>query len=249
MIELNESYIGPRPDVIAVAPPSSRRVLDVGCSNGAVARQLRQHLPNLELLIGAEIDPSMAVMAAESCDEVVIGDVHDTLLAGDFERFGQFDLIICADSLEHTTDPWSILSMLRRLLADDGAVVISLPNSRHYSLWMNIAFRGVWPYRSRGVNDRTHLRFFCLLNMFELASFADFGVTSINPVYRLIERPSKINRFARFFAIPPLREHLAFQYTLVMKPSSQSPVRRPSKPPHAFKRLIRRSEHHSAELR
>ncbi len=47
-----------------------------------------------------------------------------------------FDLIICKDILEHLLEPMAVLQEVRRVLKDDGYVVISVPN--HFYLPMRI---------------------------------------------------------------------------------------------------------------
>jgi SAM-dependent methyltransferase len=55
---------------------------------------------------------------------ITVGDVVDGL---DFER-SFFDLIICADVLEHITDVWAALAEIGRILRPGGNVLITTPN-------------------------------------------------------------------------------------------------------------------------
>jgi SAM-dependent methyltransferase len=48
-----------------------------------------------------------------------------------------FDLIVCKDILEHLMEPIQVLSEAKRVLRDDGCIVISIPN--HF----------YWPFRAR----------------------------------------------------------------------------------------------------
>ncbi len=45
-----------------------------------------------------------------------------------------FDLVVFADSLEHLMDPWEGLAEAHRVLAVDGALLLSLPNISHYTV-------------------------------------------------------------------------------------------------------------------
>ncbi len=98
------------------------------------------------------------------------------------------------------------------MLSADGVVVASLPNIRHFTTIRTLLFQGYWPYRDRGIHDRTHLRFFTLRNIRELFASSGLTIRKIDRNYRIIERPHRLNRLAPALALPVLRELVAFQY-------------------------------------
>ncbi len=204
----NPSYVGPRQDILRLVPAGVKRVLDVGCSVGTLGQALRDRGA---AVTGIEIDPRMAAEARKHLNEVHIASVEDAAL---FERLGDrsFDCIIFADLLEHLVDPWTALKRFVERLAPDGVVVASLPNVRHYTTIRTLLFQGYWPYRDRGIHDRTHLRFFTLRNIRELFVSSGLTIRKVDRNYRIIERPHRLNRVAPMLALPLLRELFAFQY-------------------------------------
>jgi len=211
----NLSYIGRRDDIINFIPVSANRILDVGCSIGTLGKQIKQRNNNAEI-IGIELDEQMANAAKEKLDRVIVENVEKINL---FDYFfpDYFDCIIFADILEHLKNPWNLLKNATTFLGNKGVVVASIPNVRHYTTIINLLFKGFWPYRERGIHDRTHLRFFTLKNIEELFQYANLKIISIERKYRIIEAPHKFNRFSRYIALPYLREFLVFQYLVVAK--------------------------------
>ena len=205
----NTSYVGARPDIEALFPASARSVLDVGCSTGVLGAAVKQKLG--ARVVGIELDRAMAAEAATRIDEVHVGDAVVVLM--DSALDGQrLDVIVFADVLEHLVDPWAVLCRARDLLSPGGCVITSIPNIRHIDTIFNLLVRGYWPYRDRGIHDRTHLRFFTKRNVYELFDQAKMKIERIETNYRLRERPKSINRIAKWFALPGLRNFLAFQY-------------------------------------
>jgi 2-polyprenyl-3-methyl-5-hydroxy-6-metoxy-1,4-benzoquinol methylase len=209
---LNPSYIGFREDIACLVPCSAKRILDIGCSIGAAGGLLKER--NSAYVCGIEMDESMARMARLKLDKVITGDVEQLDLRKELND-GQFDCIICADILEHLKEPWRLLRTIRTFLSDNGVVIASIPNIRHFTTIRSLLFDGYWPYRERGIHDKSHLRFFALRNIKEM--FQDSGLTIVKVVrkYRLIERPHRLNKISRWFAVPLLRDLLAFQYLIV----------------------------------
>ncbi len=211
----NPSYIWKRNDVLDLVPANVKNILDVGCSNGTLGGQIKDKFPASEVC-GIELNKEMAERALEKIDRVIVGNIERQDLAKLFNS-NYFDCIIFADLLEHLQDPWRVLKDMTKYLKADGTIIASMPNVRHYSSIFNLLFKGYWPYRDRGIHDRTHLRFFTKKNIIELFQSAELQIINIIPHYRIIEKPYKINRISRFFAIPPFREFLAFQYLIVAK--------------------------------
>jgi len=211
-----ESYIGPRSDVIRLIPNRVRRVLDIGCSIGELGNNLKGK--RRVKVVGIELDEKMAAIAVEKLDQVITGDIEKINL-DDYFYPGYFDCIIFADILEHLKDPWSVLRKSVKLLADDGIIVASIPNVRHYTTILNLAFKGYWPYRERGIHDRTHLRFFTLKNIKEMFQNAGLDIAKVERRYRIVERPHRFNRFSKYLACPSFKDLLTFQYLIVAKKS------------------------------
>ncbi len=216
----NPSYIGSRSDILNLVPPDCQKILDIGCSIGTLGAQIKDSLSDAEV-IGIELDKEMAEKAIEKLDKVIVGNIEDMVLT-DHLKQNYFDCIIFGDVLEHLIDPWTVLRELTLYLKPDGTVIASMPNVRHYSSICSLLFKGYWPYRDRGIHDRTHLRFFTKKNILELFHRSDLQINKIIPHYRIFENPFNLNRFFRklnlysqYFAIPLLRNFLAFQYLIV----------------------------------
>jgi 2-polyprenyl-3-methyl-5-hydroxy-6-metoxy-1,4-benzoquinol methylase len=209
------SYTGSRPDVIGLIPYAPKRVLDIGCSDGSLAVAL--HDAGAETW-GIEPDPEFALRASERLDHVLQGDAlaRATELADNDE---QFDLVVCADVLEHLVDPWAVLRIVRQLVVDDGALIVSLPNVQFYTTLVWLIFKRRWRYLDRGVHDRTHLRWFTDLDARDMFLDAGFRVETMTSHYRLFDRPgAKAHRFARFLAVGWLKPFLAYQYLYRLRP-------------------------------
>ncbi len=210
------SYIGTRPELVSRLPRSCRNVLDLGCATGEVGAAVKRRTPEARVT-GVELDPAMAALASAQLDRVVAADLGDSgAIARDLAD-GPFDGVIAGDILEHLVDPWGTLRALTAVLSADAWVVASLPNVGFWDTWWNVLVRKRWPYRSRGIHDATHLRFFARRNIEPLFGQAGYRVERIDRVYRLVEQPQRRNRLARWLAIPGLRDLLTFQFLVVAR--------------------------------
>jgi glycosyltransferase involved in cell wall biosynthesis len=218
-IEFNPSYVGSRDDIASLVPKEAKKVLDVGCSVGTLGESIKREVA--AEVVGIELNKKMAEVARKKLDRVIVGDVGNIKLE-DYLSFNYFDCIIFADVLEHLKDPWEVLGQSVKFLADEGTVLASVPNVRHYTTILNLVFRGYWPYRDRGIHDRTHLRFFTLKNIRELFQSAGLRITRVERKYRAIERPHRYNRFSRYLAWFPFRDIFAFQYLIVARKTCEN---------------------------
>lgn len=152
-------YRRDRSDFLDWVVPGGGRILEVGCGAGENAERLRG--AGDAYLVGVEPDSSAASAAEDRFDEVLAGPIEEVAR----KLTGPFDLIICADVLEHTVDPWGVLSLLRVLSHSDTRLVASIPNIRHYRALARIAFGAGFHYEAEGIFDSTHLRFFVRENI------------------------------------------------------------------------------------
>jgi 2-polyprenyl-3-methyl-5-hydroxy-6-metoxy-1,4-benzoquinol methylase len=173
----------------ALSVPPGAVVLDVGCGPGIVSRALAERGCRV---YGIEIDSRKAAVARASCVEVVEADLETASLAALF--VGQrFDAILCLDVLEHLKNPVAVLTELRAMLAPGGAVLISVPNVTHGALRLEL-LQGRFGYRSSGLLDRGHLRFFdgrALADLVRDAGF--FAETTLRVIRRLDQTEFEID--------------------------------------------------------
>lgn len=151
-----------------------KRVLDVGCATGYLARELGNRGCAVS---GVEVDTEAAEEARPYLDRVVVADLDNSRLTEHFEA-GSFDVVIFADVLEHLVDPAAVLADATSLLAPGGKVVLSVPNVAHGSLRLAL-LQGRWAYTDTGLLDRTHIRFYTYATLLELVEGAGLTVEVI----------------------------------------------------------------------
>jgi 2-polyprenyl-3-methyl-5-hydroxy-6-metoxy-1,4-benzoquinol methylase len=108
-----------------VAPHAGRRLLDYGCGDGTFLSMVHDLFP---YGMGAEVDAALAADAARRfADREGLRFVHTSALAG--EPDGSFGVAVCMEVLEHCTPSAvdQVVADLRRLIADDGTVIVSVP--------------------------------------------------------------------------------------------------------------------------
>ncbi len=201
-------YETPRPDVQAHVPSSARRILEFGCSTGALGAALKQRQDTL--VLGVEITHEYAVEAATRLDRVVNSDL-EAFLEGPLPEEAPFDCLIAADVLEHLVDPWSVLSRAVDLLTPGATVVISLPNVTYGPALWRLLRAGRWPRDDAGIFDRTHLRWFTRKDAVELLFSARLKVVRVEPRYW---KEGWRLRWREALARTPLERFLAAQYVV-----------------------------------
>jgi 2-polyprenyl-3-methyl-5-hydroxy-6-metoxy-1,4-benzoquinol methylase len=212
-----EAYTGARPEVQALVPRSARRVLDLGCSSGALGAGLRERGAEV---VGVELDTVHAREAEARLDRVVAGDV-EAVLGDAAGSLGRFDCVVAADVLEHLRDPWTALRRAVELLEPGGTVVVSLPNVRFFETFWQLGVRGTWPRRPHGIFDATHLRWFTLRDARALLTQA--GLRPVQVVSRpwVLWRGTRLDRHAApLLRIPGLRALLTYQHVIAAVRSS-----------------------------
>jgi methionine biosynthesis protein MetW len=140
------------PELIALVEEKHRRILDVGCGNGA----------NMSLLAAEghqTTGVTLSFSEAGECHrrglECVVCDLNEELPFVD----KSFDALLFSHVLEHVAFPEAVLRKLLHLVADDGAIYVALPNVMQFRQRYEF-LRGRFRYAENGLMDRTHLRFF-----------------------------------------------------------------------------------------
>jgi SAM-dependent methyltransferase len=128
-----------------------------------------------------------------------------------------FDIIICADVLEHLADPWKCISKISRHLKKGGRLIASIPNIRECKTLFRIAFLGDFKYDIKGgILDNTHLRFFCKKNILQLMSSGSLSPVYCKPNFLLKEVPQgRKRRMINRLTFGLFLNFLAIQYLCV----------------------------------
>jgi O-antigen biosynthesis protein len=130
-----------------------KRVLDVGCSSGYLARRLVERGATV---IGIDTDEQAAAEARAVCVQVLVGDVE----AMEFPFPEQsIDVVLCGDVIEHLRDPEAFFGRVRPLLRLGGRLVLTTPNVANWAIRLGL-LAGRWNYTDRGILDRTHTHLF-----------------------------------------------------------------------------------------
>lgn len=161
-----------REAVLAALPPGGR-VLDVGCGSGGLLASLRGQAG---YRAGVELSATAASAAAQAADDVVNLPVDAELPFAP----ASFDVVVCADVLEHLPEPAAVLRSLVALCRPGGACVVSVPNVANWQARLRL-LRGDWRYEPVGLFDSGHLRFFTRATLLELVTGCGLTVASCRP--------------------------------------------------------------------
>lgn len=177
------------------------QILEFGPAHGRMTKYLSETKKCKVDIV--EIDEESGREAAKYASKALIGERE-----GDIGNFlwleilknERYDYIIFADVLEHLYDPWKVLSDCRRLLKDDGSILISIPNVSHNSVLINL-LTDKFNYNPIGLLDNTHIRFFTYHSLKDMIAKAGLVTVSEQATYGRvgqIEIPGnydKINNF------------------------------------------------------
>ena len=145
-----------------------------------LARRIRERC---RYLAGIELDPEAARLGAPFFDLAIEGNLSDGL---EKDLGGPFDVIVAGDILEHLPNPEMVLKTLRRLVKDEGVLLVSLPNVANVTVRWSL-LSGRFDYAERGILDKTHLRFFTSRTGRRLVEENGFRVTAVTPTAMPVE--------------------------------------------------------------
>jgi len=131
--------------------PPGLRLLDLGSAGGHLGREIRDRCV---YLAGVEADPGVPAAARAVYDDWREADALSPLAWDE-----PFDVVVCADVLEHLSAPEDLLERVRGWLKPGGTLLASIPNAANLSVRLDVLL-GRFEYAERGIFDRTHLRFF-----------------------------------------------------------------------------------------
>jgi SAM-dependent methyltransferase len=107
------------PLILAAVPPGCQRVLDVGCGEGTLARQLARRVPRV---IGIDQDTASIELARRHGPDGRVEFVRGDFLTCPFQP-ASFSMITCVAALHHM-DPAAALAAMSQLLVPGGTLVI-----------------------------------------------------------------------------------------------------------------------------
>lgn len=198
-------------------------VLEFGCAAGRMTRYMKESL-NCRVYI-VEYDRAAYEIALQYAEDGVCDDIMNFSW---MERFRgiQFDAILFADVLEHLTAPEKVLQKAASCLKETGRIYVSLPNITHNDILLKAA-EDRFDYTATGLLDNTHVHFWGLKNMEQLAETCNLSLRSIEATYcptGSTEQYSAADRKRNTWLENILRERVCgevYQYILTLDRSAE----------------------------
>jgi methionine biosynthesis protein MetW len=212
MLEKNNSYFSDiRWDIISLIPAGKHRILEIGCGTGNTGKTLKEQNKAAEV-IGIELVATVAAQAEKNLDKVIVADIEKLQMPFADEYF---DYVILADILEHLHNPSQTIERLKKHIKKGGRIIASIPNVRYWKVLKELVIKGQWTYRSDGILDDTHLRFFTKKSITNLFQSAGFSVDLVTPRFKL--QPKKPDNFINSITLGLLEEFWTMQYIVMAK--------------------------------
>lgn len=206
-------YNSDRSLLISHFPPNVRALLDIGCAEGNFGAEIKQRF-GAEVW-GVEPFKHAAEIASQKLDKVYSTSIEQALAE---LPSGYFDCISFNDVLEHLLDPWTMLHKVAVHLKPNGTIFASIPNVMFHEVLAELLFEGDWKYRSAGVLDQTHLRFFTRKSIVRMFSECGYNVTYIEGLPPGTKN-QKLHYLNRFIFRGSLNDMKFIQFAVRAQPS------------------------------
>lgn len=208
-LQKNRGYFvgNARYEIIKQIPNNKHnKVLELGCGDGATLLELKK-INKASFVAGIDI---MDFQQDNYLDKFTLADIEvidDLPFPKEY-----FDVIICADVLEHLKDPWEATKKVVWYLKKDGIFIASIPNIREIKTLYDLIINNDFKYVEAGILDKTHLRFFCKKNMIDLFNSSDLKIKNI---LRIPNTLSKKRILLNFISFGLFREFFVTQYLII----------------------------------
>lgn len=204
---------------------SNKAVLDIGCGSGYISYKLKA---SNNIICGVDIEENE--LNQSNCDEFVPADL-DTTDRFDNIDLAKYDVILCADIIEHLKNPGDLLSEIRKGIRPDAKVIISVPNVANIIVRVSLMF-GKFSYSDSSILDKGHLRHFTFSTIKDLITNNGFRIVRFKstPIPFTFFLPNIVTsgvcfRFFEtlFFELTNLfKRLLAYQFVFVLVPNEDS---------------------------
>jgi 2-polyprenyl-3-methyl-5-hydroxy-6-metoxy-1,4-benzoquinol methylase len=151
----------------------NKKVLEFGAGRGAITRALID-ANSCEVHV-VENDRESLQVLRQITRNVYDIDLNTRNACDELMPIGPFDVLLFADVLEHLFDPWLLIKSSCKLLNENGFIVVSLPHAGHASI-IACLLNNDFAYQDKGLLDKTHIRFFGLVNIEQLHTSAGLEI-------------------------------------------------------------------------
>ena len=131
----------------------NKTVLDIGCNDGYIGKNSDKS----NIFYGLDFASESIEKAKKNYKDAILYDLNN------LENLPwniKFNVIVFADVLEHVLYPEQVIEFfIKKYLAEDGLVIVSLPNVANWQVRLNLLF-GKFDYTETGVMDKTHLHLY-----------------------------------------------------------------------------------------
>lgn len=216
-VKAKEYFSNIRLDIVSLIPMNpEQKILEVGAGTGNTLVYIKENNIAKEVM-GVEL---MAMPGSNQenslIDKFQIGNIENEVILAP-EQY--FDIILCADVLEHLIDPWSAVDKISKYLKKGGLLIVSIPNLREWKTLFKIIFKGEFNYRADGgIMDRTHLRFFCKKNISSLLTTDHLKPIYNKPNFMLRAVPEgRKRKLMNLLSFRLIQDFLTVQYLFIAK--------------------------------
>ena len=169
-------------------------VLEFGCGNGQLAKVMKEVLG--AKVCAVEISEIAMQEAREHLELGIVADAEKLEWVNELGN-RKFDVIVCADILEHLRNPEKVLQAALPFLEEDGRVIFSVPNIAHGDIIVKL-LDNRFDYTSLGLLDDTHIHFFAKENLGDFCESAGLFLTEIDtpivPMGATEQKNSSVNK-------------------------------------------------------
>lgn len=143
-------------------------ILDAACSKGDLTLNLEKFFE----VVGLDFSTNALAIAKKRCTQAIFvsGDVCNLPFHNKF-----FDSVVAGEILEHLTEPRKFLDECKRILKDEGVLVVTLPNG--FGLW-SIFYDRLLP-KITGHNPEGHVHTFSFKRICRLLSANNFEIEAV----------------------------------------------------------------------
>ncbi len=201
-----------RDDLLCLVDQAPKRVLSLGCGTADTECELKRRFGSE--VWGVDFVADSLLRAGQRIDRVIRADLEQDALDEIPDRY--FDLVLCADVLEHLRFPEALLVRAVHWLRPGGQLLVSVPNSAHYRCLRQLVWERDWRYTDGGLFDRGHYRIFTRKSALRLLRDTGFHVQHISHNRDFTGKSALIAPVLRQVAriLPLMDDYLAQQWVL-----------------------------------